>query len=246
MKVLERLVVLGTAVLIPTSLSAQTGPIEKLRSVLPADMAAQVVPIVRDAMAHDLPGSAVANVALQGMAMGRSGADVRAAAESMVADLRAAHDAMVQAGHAPTPGETQAGAIAMRQGVDGSTVSALASSTPAGRSLAVPLAVIGALVNRGLPASDALQAVERRIQSHSSDQQLADLPEGAGRMLSRGLKPAEVGTALAGMRAGFTVPANGVATPPGGPPSGVPANGGVAGKRPAHPGQGSHGRSGGG
>lgn len=245
MKVLERLIALGTAVLIPTSLLAQTDPVEHLRSALPTAVAAQVIPIVQDAMAHDLPGNAVANVALQGVAMGRSGIEVRAAAESMVADLRAAHDALAEGGRAPTPEDTQAGAIAIRQGVDGSTVSALASSAPPGRSLAVPLAVIGALVNRGLPASAALQAVEQRLRNHGSDQQLAGLPEGAGRMLSRGMKPAEVGTALAGVRAGFTVPANGAAAPAGGPPSGVPANGGVAGKRPTHPGQGSHGRSGG-
>jgi len=246
MKLLERLILLGAVTLIPTSLLAQRDPIEHLRSALPADVAAQVIPILQDAMAHDLPASAVANVALQGVAMGRGAAEVHAAAQSMVTDLRAAHDAISEGGRSPTQEETQAGAIAMRQGVDRSTLSALASSAPSGRSLTVPLAVIGALVSRGLPAGEVLHAVEQRLQGHSSDQQLAELPEGAGRMLSQGMKPAEVGTALAGMRAGFTVPASGGAVPPGGPPSGVPANGGVAGKRPAHPGQGSHGRPGGG
>lgn len=246
MKLLGRFIVLGAAVLMPASVRAQTDPVEHLRSVLPVEVAAQVIPIVQDAMAHDLPGNAVANIALQGIAMGRGGAEVRAAAQSMVADLRAAHDAIAAGRRSPTPEETQAGAIAMRQGVDASTVSALASAAPASRSLTVPLAVIGALVDRGLPATDALQAVQHRLQDHRSDQQLADLPEGAGRMLSQGMKPAEVGTALASMHAGFTVPVDGGVVPPRGPPSGVPANGGVAGKRPAHPGQGSHGRPGGG
>jgi hypothetical protein len=247
MKVLKLLILMGAATLIPTSLLAQqTDPVTRLQSVLPADVAARVIPLVQDAMSHDLPGDAVANVALQGVAMGRSGDQVRAAAEAMVSELRAAHDALSEGGRAPTTDETQAGALAMQQGVDGATVSALAKSAPSGRSLAVPLAVMGALVDRGLPAADALQAVQERLQNRSSDQQIAELPAGAGQMLAQGMKPAEVGTALAGTRAGFTVPASGVSVPAGGAPSGVTANGGVAGKRPTGVGRGSHGKAGGG
>lgn len=247
MKLLKMLIMMGAAALIPTSLLAQqTDPIARLQSVLPADVAARVIPIVQGAMSHDLPGDAVANVALQGVAMGRSGDEVRAAAEAMVSELRAAHDALSEGGRVPSPDETKAGALAMRQGIDGATVSALAESVPSGRSLAVPLAVMGALVDRGLPSTDALQAVQERLQNRSSDQQIADLPAGAGQMLAQGMKPAEVGTALASTRAGFTVPASGVSVPAGGAPSGVTANGGVAGKRPKNVGPGSHGKSGGG
>ncbi len=189
----------------------------------------------------------MADVALQGVAMGRSGPEVRAAAEAMVANLRSAHDAIAAGGRTPTPDETQAGAIAMRQGVDGSTVSQLASSAPSGRSLAVPLAVVGALVDRGLPADAALQAVQQRLQTRASDTELAGLPDAARQMLSQGMKPDEVGTALASTRAGFTVPANGASAAAGNRPSTVPANGGVAGKRPANPGsQGGRGGGGGG
>lgn len=232
MKLLKTLITVSVLIIVPTSLVAQTDPIEHLKSVLPPDVAAKVIPIVQNAMDQGLPGNAVANVALQGVAMGRSGAQVRAAAEAMVATLRAAHDALTAGGRTPTSEETQAGAIAMKEGVDGSTVSALASSAPSGRSLAVPLAVLGALVNRGIPADNALQAVQRRLQAHSSDQQLAQLPDAAGQMLAQGMKPSEIGTALASSRAGMTVPASGVSVPAGGSPKGVTTNGGVPGKRP--------------
>ncbi len=233
MRLRKMLVTLGVLVIVPASLTAQTDPIAHLKAVLPPAVATQVIPIVQDAIAKGLPGNAVANVALQGVAMGRSGGQVRAAVESMVATLRAAHDALAAGGRAPTSQETQAGAIAMKEGVDGSTVSALAKAAPSGRSLAVPLAVIGALVSRGLPADNALEAVEQRLQAHSSDQQLAQLPDAAGQMLSRGMKPSEVGTALGSARSGMTVPASGVSVPAGaGPPAGVPANGGVSGRRP--------------
>lgn len=257
MKLLKMLLAISTAALIPASLAGQADPVQHLQAVLPPAVAAQVIPIVQGAMAHGLPGTAVANVALQGVAMGRSGSEVRAAAESMVTDLRTAHDAMTAGGHQPTPQETQAGALAVQEGVDGSTISALASSAPSGRSLAVPLAVIGALVGRGLPAANALQAVQQRLQAKSSDQALAELPEAASHMLGQGMKPSEIGTALASTRAGFTVPASGVAVPASGVsvpasgvPAGVPANGGVPGKRPVtppgrgHGAQGSHGGGG--
>jgi hypothetical protein len=247
MKLLKMLIAAGAVAFIPASLLGQADPVQHLQAVLPADVAAQVIPIVQNAIAHGLPGEAVASVALQGVALGRSGTEVRAAAESMVADLQAAHDAIAAGGRNPTSQETQAGAMAMQQGVDGSTISALASSTPAGRSLTVPLAVLGELVSRGLPADNALQAVQQRLQSRSSDQTLAGLPDAAGQMLGQGMKPSEIGTALGSARAGFTVPASGVSVPAaGGVPTGVPANGGVAGKRPVTPPAGGRGGRGGG
>jgi len=246
MKLLKMLIAAGAVAFIPASLLGQADPVQHLQAVLPADVAAQVVPIVQDAIAHGLPGEAVASVALQGVALGRSGTEVRAAAESMVADLHAAHDAIAAGGRDATSQETEAAAAAMQQGVDGSTISALASSTPAGRSLTVPLAVLGELVSRGLPADNALQAVQQRLQSKTSDQTLAGLPDAAGQMLGQGMKPSAIGTALGSSRAGFTVPASGVSVPAGGVPTGVSANGGVAGKRPVTPPVGGRGGRGGG
>jgi hypothetical protein len=246
MRLLKMLITAGALAFIPASVMGQADPVQHLQAVLPADVAAQVIPIVQDAISHGLPGEAVANVALQGVAMGRGGSEVRAAAESMVADLRAAHDAIAAGGRDPTSQETQAGAMAMQQGVDGSTVSALASSAPHDRSLTVPLAVLGELVSRGLPSDNALQAVQERLQTKSSDQALAGLPDAAGQMLGEGMKPTEIGTALGTARAGFTVPASGVSVPAGGVPTGVSANGGVAGKRPVTPPAGGRGGRGGG
>lgn len=247
MKLLKMLIAAGAVAFIPASLLGQADPVQHLQAVLPADVAAQVIPIVQAAIAHGLPGDAVASVALQGVALGRSGTEVRAAAESMVAELRAAHDAIAAGGRNPTSQETEAAAAAMQQGVEGSTISALASSTPAGRSLTVPLAVLGELVSRGLPADDALQAVQQRLQAKTSDQTLAGLPDAAGQMLGQGMKPSEIGTALGSARAGFTVPASGVSVPAGGAPTGVSANGGVPGKRPVTPpANGRGGRGGGG
>lgn len=205
--------------LLPALLAAQQSPVDRLRAVLPADVADQVIAIVTDATNRGLPGRAIAERALEGIAKGRSGAEVRAAALALAADLAGAHDALVRAGRTPDASEIESGATAMELGVDGATVSALASSAPSGRSLAVPLAVIGALVNRGLPSDGALQAVLDRLHARAaSEADLVEMPGEAGLLIARGYRPSDVGRALGAAR-----------------PAGVPANGGRPGARPKPP-----------
>ncbi len=205
--------------LLPAWLAAQQSAVDRLRAVLPADVADQVIAIVTDATDKGLPGQAIADRALEGIAKGRSGTEVRAAAQALAADLAGAHDALARAGRTPDASEIESGANAMELGVDGSTVSALASSAPSGRSLAVPLAVIGALVNRGLPSDGALQAVLDRLKGRAArDADLVEMPGEAGLLIARGYKPSDVGRALSVSR-----------------PAGLPANSGREGTRPKPP-----------
>src|SRR5215210_3908661 len=99
-------------------------PSTRLREVLPADVAQRVLSRIEDARARQLPAQA------QRMEAARfflsTGRGSTAAAD-----------------------EIEAGAEAMRKGVEGSSVSLLAKSAPLGRSLAVPLFVIGSLTDRG-------------------------------------------------------------------------------------------------
>ena len=115
--------------------------------------------------------------------------------------------------------EVEAGAEALRQGVDGAAVSELAKEAPSGRSLAVPLYVIGGLVDRGLPSDDALARVLERLTARASDAEIQRLP-------------GELPPQAAG---GQAKPPTATTTPPGaskrpgsaGPPPGVPASGGT-------------------
>ncbi len=207
--------------LLPPLLSAQQNPVDRLRAVLPADVADKVIAIVTDATSRGLPGQAIADRALEASAKGRSGAEAAAAAQALAADLAGARDALKSAGRSPDASEIEAGATAKELGVDGSTISALASSAPSGRSLAVPLAVIGALVNRGLPSDGALQAVLDRLHARASDPDLEEMPGEAGRLIAEGYKPSDVGRSLSAA----------------GRPSGVPTNGGHPGARPNTPSQ---------
>jgi hypothetical protein len=228
--------ILCVAALVTSVARAQTparDPSDRLREVLPADVAARVLATIADARVHNLPAQALAQRALKFAA---KGVDPNAIAKS-IADQE---DRMEHAKNAldkvrdrnAADDEIEAGAEALRKGVTGSDVSELAKSAPSGRSLAVPLFVIGNLVDRGLPSDEALARVLARLQARASDADIASLPnlpeQAAG---GQSHKPTSTGRPATPGSQGLGVGPAG-SRPAGGPPAGVPANGG---KRPTTP-----------
>ena len=213
---MKRTAYLLAAALLPVSATAQQDPSERLGEVLPPEISAQVIERVETARARELPTQAVANLALEGVAKGRSAAEVLAAVQLLVGDMGRAQDALLQAaGRAPAEGEIEAATAAMRMGVDAEAISELARSQPSGRTLAVPILVIGGLTERGLPSDQALAAVLDRLSAGTDDVGLlSDFPQ-VGRDLGQGMRPDQVGLALASGLAGFQVPVAGVTVPVG-------------------------------
>lgn len=209
-------------------------PTARLREVLPADVAERVLATIADARAHALPADALAQRALKFAAKGVAPADIERAVAEQSARLAQSKRALDAGTHAATPDEIEAGAEAMRQGIDGGAVSALARTAPSGRALAVPLYVMGALRQRGLPSADALARVERMLAARASDADLETLPASASP--DDGRAPAAVGRDVSAARHPGGHGAAGA--PGGGPPAGVPANagGGSHGGRPGRPG----------
>lgn len=230
MRTCTLVVLIGVA---PGLLHAQQDPTVLLSRVLPGAAAREVIAVVQDARDRGFPGDAIANVALEGAARGRSAADVTAAAHALLAEFTAAQAALQAGDRAPSPEDIQAAAVAMRLGVSGTAVSGLAAAAPSGRSLVVPLLVAGALVARGLPADQAIRLVRTRLEQKAGDAALSGTVGEVDQLLGGGMRPAEVARALAGGRAGFGVPVGGVMAPMG-PPAGMPANGGSRGARPIH------------
>ena len=212
------------ALVLATALGAQTpaaDPSARLRAVLPAEVAERVIARITEARSRELPAQALENRALKFAARGIAPAEiersVNAHADRMQVAARALRDGRPLR---PADTEVEAGAEAMRQGVDGAAVSALAKSAPSGRSLAVPLFVLGNLVERGLASDDALARVQARILARATDAELERMPTGAGR-------PAHTGPGMAGTRH--------PATMPGTMPATMPRNGGTGtmpGNRP--------------
>ena len=208
-------------------------PSDRLREVLPADVAAHVLATIASARAHNLPAQALQERALKFAAKGVKPADIARSIDDQATRMSVAKAAIAKGrGRAADSTEIEAGAEAMRQGVDGSKVSELAKSAPSGRSLAVPLYVIGSLTDRGLPSDQALQRVLEKLQARASDSDLQQLPAAASNGQSH--RPANAGSATAGSHKPATAgrPSGvGGGKPAGaGAPRGVPANAGGRGK----------------
>lgn len=239
MRHLKLVSLLGTGLLLAAATaSAQTpafDPSARLREVLPADVAQKVLATIAAARAHELPAQALEQRALKFAAKGVEPKLIAKSIADQEDRMEKAKDALDDAqGRKPSGDEIEAGAEALRQGVDGAAVSELAKSAPSGRSLAVPLFVIGSLVDRGLPSDEALAKVLARLQARASDRELETIADtntsGAGNGQSN--RPANTGR-----------PANpgkpaGVGRGSAGPPAGVPANAGKGARPTTPPGKG--------
>jgi len=198
----------------------------RLQEVLPAATFERVSATIAAARADGLPTQPLENRALKFAARGVPAEQIERAVVQHAERMQQARTAF-GAGRTetrPSGDELDAAAEAMRLGVDGAAVSALAKSAPSGRSLAVPLFVVGSLVERGLPSDQALARVRDRLQARASDAELeAMAPRGSNR--PEGAPPRG---GARGERA---------ARGPGGPggPGGVGAPGGQGGMRPGVP-----------
>jgi hypothetical protein len=231
------IVLAAGALALPAGVAAQTpahDPSSTLDQVLPPSVVQQVLATIADARSRGLPAAALEHRALELNAKGMPHADIPNAIAGVENAMGAGQAALAAGGRAQaSDAEVEAAGAAEANGVDGATISGLAQSAPSGRSLAVPLAVLTALVDRGLPADDALARVIAKLEARASDQELAALPDQADNGL--GHKPATTGQTLAATKRPTWAGPPG-ATPAGTTPAGIapPANGG-AGARPTMP-----------
>ena len=204
-------------------------PADHLREVLPADVATRVLARIANARAHQLPADALENRALKFAAKGVDPLDIERSVNEQASRMELARAALSSGrGTAAAGDEIEAGAEAMRKGVDGSSVSLLAKSAPSGRSLAVPLFVIGSLTDRGLPSDEAVQRVLARLKERASDSDLEALPGNSG---SANGHSGERGSAFGQSHR----PANSGPPATAGPPAGVPRNGASNHVKPVSP-----------
>ena len=227
----------GGAVRAASAQATANDPSARLREVLPADVAERVLAKIAEARSRDLPAAALEHRALKFAAKGVAPTEIERSVSEQEERMAAAKDALQKArSQKPSDDEVEAGAEAIRKGVDGAKVSELAKSAPSGRSLAVPLYVIGSLMDRGLPSDQALQRVQARLQARASDVEIERLPTELPAQAANGQshKPAEKGRDLAA-----TKRPGGAA---GGPPAGVPANGGIGARPTKGPGAPRSGR----
>ncbi|MDZ7778488.1 MAG: hypothetical protein U5R14_00940 [Gemmatimonadota bacterium] len=157
---------------------------DRLGGRLPGDLESTVLERIRLADENGLPTTSLVDLALQGVIKGRDGAEVLEALDGLVADLGRARGALADAGAAPSADEVEAAGMAMRMGLDAEAVAGLARSRPEGRSLSVPLLVLGGLAQRGMPSDQALARVVDRLAARVDDaglmSEISGRPAGAG------------------------------------------------------------------
>jgi hypothetical protein len=211
-------------------------PSARLKEVLPADVATRVLDKIAAARARELPAAALENRALKAAARGVAPADIEKSIDDNIDRMKKSRDALQKGRPAkPSDDEVDAGAEVIRRGVDGAKVSELAKSAPSGRSLAVPLFVIGSLMDRGLPSDSALHRVQAKLAARASDRELEGMPGKSA--TAQANKPAVTGQDLAATKRPATTGAGAAAGKAGGPPAGVPGNPGKGGKPTTTPGK---------
>jgi len=220
---------LMATVLVAQQSSAQTpanDPSARLREVLPADVAQRVLARIAEARARQLPAAALENRALKFAAKGVDPKDIERSVNEQAKRMESARAALSSGRPgAPAGDEIEAGAEAIRKGVDGASVAYFAKNAPRDRSLAVPLFVIGSLADNGLPVDQALKQVLARLAARDSDSDLERLPGElpAQAIAGQANRPAETGRDFGQSHKPTTTGRPATA----GPPAGVPANGGV-------------------
>lgn len=255
--------------LLPGALAAQQTSDARVRGALPQE-AADIVVGQLEAMAVDgLPQAPVVNLVLEGVSKGHPPAVIVGAVEALVSDIIDARAAFEGSGRNPSAREVESATTALRMGVDPTTITELVRAAPQGRSLEVPLLVLGGLAQSGMPADQALATLQQGLVADRADVDLVRGLSNRGTGRASGPPPGAGGGAAAGGGggqgpggAGGSVPLGppeGAGRPPeanpggrGGPqgggfPNGGPTDGGARGGGPPDGGPpGGRGRGGGG
>jgi hypothetical protein len=206
----------------------------RIKEVLPAPVATRILTVIARARAHELPAEALENRALKFAAKGVQPDSIEKSVVEHEGRMERGKESIERArGNKAAADEVEAAAEVLRKGVDGPALSEFAKSAPSGRSLAVPLYVVGGLVDGGVPSDDAMRRVAAGLRAKASDRDLEKLaaefpprgnngngrgPDMTGRPTDDATRPGNNGIGFARGRGA------------GGPPNGVPANGGAGAK----------------
>jgi hypothetical protein len=204
---------------LPNVLAAQDVRLERIRQAYSPEAAAQIENIVTEAEAAGVPVEPLLDKALEGAAKGVPAARVVAAVASYSQRL-AESRALVGPGY--DAASVVAGADALRRGVTPGTVQSLAGANP--EDLAVPLVVLGDLVDAGVPVDQAFAVVQEALTKGHGPEEMLAIPGTVRRLMRQGQSASDaagsVGNAIGRGRFGEMLgpPGQAGASPPKGPP----------------------------
>lgn len=176
---------------LPGALLAQDARLDRIRQAFPAEAVTEIEVILADAEAAGLPTGPLFAKALEGAAKAVPADRVVAALSDYSTRLQEA-TSIVGSDRGPTT--VVAGADALRRGVPADALRLLAGRH--GGEIAVPIVVMGDLIEAGVPADGAVQVVEGALkQKHNPDEMLA-IPGAVQRLMREGQGPADAANSV--------------------------------------------------
>ncbi|NIR46340.1 MAG: hypothetical protein GWN99_17975 [Gemmatimonadetes bacterium] len=201
----------------PGLAAAQGDPFDRVREAYPAAAMAEIEAIMARAEAAGVPTEPLTAKALEGAAKGVPADRVVVALSSYAVRLR---ESAQLVGTGRGTASIVAGADAIRRGVPPEQVSELALEHPEG-DLAVPLVVMGDLMEAGVPARNAYRVVTMAMHRQQAPEEMLAIPGAVRMMMRAGQGPGPAADAVGRMigRGQFRGAGMGPPVPPGsGPP----------------------------
>lgn len=149
---------------------------------IPTELRPVLQAILDSAADAGLPTASLADKALEGVSKKADGDRVVSAVRALYQQLKTVQQALDSVSAA----ELDAATVAYRAGTTTAMLKTVQSSLPK-RSLVVPYGVLGTLVQRGVPVSDAVNAVVKEAKRRKDDQSLLALSTALERNIAAGL-----------------------------------------------------------
>lgn len=148
----------------------------RLLRILPNDASRQVIQTLEEAERHGLPVAILQRRILELSAKGVA-ADRIVEAIAKYSDRFKLALTVLKTGRSaePTGEEIDAGATALRSGMDSATLADFARSAPSDRSIALPLLMVASLADRNVALEAAMDEILTGLRLGKSDEQLATL-----------------------------------------------------------------------
>jgi hypothetical protein len=182
MKSLRLVSILAGAAIITAAASRFNDP--RLLTALDDKTREAVSAIIEAARGEGLPVEPLVDKALEGATKGASGPRIITAVRSWAAELRRARQAL---GPAVSDRDIEAGATALRAGVNVRELERLKVSKGTGNRLASSLDVLTFLVRAGVPADTIAPVIIRLVLAAATEDQLAVLQRDIERDIAHGL-----------------------------------------------------------
>ena len=163
--------------------SGQEAGSRRIEDALPAEYAAQVRAIARQAREAGVPPGLIARKTFEGVAKGYPPERIVSALDAYAGRLR---EATTLLGRDRRPGSVAAAAEALRRGVPPDAIRSMAGRETRGRDLAVPLIVLADLQEAGVPTQNALEMVNSALDRGARGEQMLGLSSAIRRRMRQG------------------------------------------------------------